>query len=32
MSVTNRADVVKTIDELLDELRNNPHAWENPTL
>lgn len=32
MSATNRADAVKAIGELLDDLRKNPNAWENPTL
>ena len=29
---TTRDDVLKTLDELLDDLSKNPESWENPTL
>ena len=32
MSITNRADAVTAIGELLDDLKRNVGSWENPTL
>lgn len=32
MGACSRSDVVKIIDELLLDLRENPDSWENPTL
>jgi len=31
-SINSRADAVKAVGELLEDLRKNPDAWENPTL